>query len=382
MTGVFLKRGLLMLIAAALWFVFWKKILRGRLWDIFIICVGVALSINYYFIAGERALYDPQFYQHPAYVAASLFWIVSFTFMVPIYTILPKIITTVLFTTLVIFRMTSGIMASHEGIVLVVAYLLISTVCLLISLRSERYRRQIFLQYQQELSTRSALEKALVIEEKFNRAEQQMLKTAAELQLLSAQIKPHFLTNVLFTAIALCRTKPDLAINLLENLTVYTTSAVHADQERVKLSEELAVVQSYLDIQKIRMGERLQFEIRRDYLTDIMIPVYAIQTLVENSIIHGLHDRDDGGEIIIDIAGDTFGLRVAVSDNGLGIDAELVRGLFSGDQLSARLQEKRSIGLWNVNRRLQLLGSRGLCVNSVPGEGTEVSFELPVSKPE
>ena len=160
MVDVFLKRGLLMLIAIALWFVFWKKILRDRWWDNFVLGVGVAVSINYYFIAGQRALYDPLFYQHPAFVAASLFWIVLFTFMVPIYGVLPKIITTVLFTTIVTVRMAPGITASHEGMVLVIAYVLISAVCLLISLRGERYRRQIFLQYQQELSTRSALEKA------------------------------------------------------------------------------------------------------------------------------------------------------------------------------------------------------------------------------
>ncbi|MFA6075591.1 MAG: histidine kinase [Negativicutes bacterium] len=380
MISVFLKRGLLVLIAAALWFVFWKKIIRDRWWDHFVLGVGILVSTNYYFIAVERKLYDPQFYQHPVFVSASLFWLVLYTFMVPIYRDLPKIVIAVLFTTIVTARMAPEIMASYEGMALVVSYVLISAICLLISLRSERYRRQIFLQYQQELSTRSALEKALIVEEKLNRTEQMMLKTSAELKLLSAQIKPHFLYNVIGTIAVLCRSNPELAAAVVDSLALYLRGSVNIDREFVSLEEELKVVNAYLYIQSVRMGERMTYEIRNDIdsnlASSVVLPVFAIQTLVENAIIHGLCDYEQYGKVVVVVRVDGNNLLIAVSDNGAGMSGIEIAAVFATANENSDTAERR-IGLRNVNRRLVLMGTEGLKFDSAPGSGTTVSFLLP-----
>ena len=323
LTGVILKRGLLVLLVTAVWVVFWKRIVRGRLWDNLISGVAVLLSINYYFIAGERSLYYPLFYQHSAFMLASLLYFASYTFMTPVYGVLPRIIPAVLFSIIAVVRMAPEMWMDEAGIASVVSFVMISLICLLVSLRSEQHRRQIFLQYQQELSTRSALENALVIEEKLNRTEQTMLKTSAELKLLSAQIKPHFLYNVIGTIAVLCRSAPELAATMIDALALYLRGSVNIDREFVTIEEELKVVDAYLYIQSIRMGERMVYEIRNDIDSSlaacVTLPVFAIQTLVENSVLHGLHDLEQFGKIVVDVGVDGDSLRVAVSDNGIGM---------------------------------------------------------------
>ncbi|MEI6287779.1 MAG: histidine kinase [Bacillota bacterium] len=379
--GVVLKRSLLVLTVSAVWYAFWKKILSSWCWDTLMLSIGVLLSINYYFIAGARALYYPQFYQHPVFIAASLLWIILYTFMTPIYSVLAKIVTVVLFTTIVIMRMAPEMMANEAGITAVVSYGLISIICLLISLRSEQYRRQIFLQYQQELSTRSALEKALITEEKLNKTEQAMLKTAAELKLLSAQIKPHFLYNVIGTIAVLCRSNPELAAKVIDALALYLRGSVNIDREFVPLAEELKVVSAYLYIQSVRMGERMTYEIKNNVdisvATSVNLPVFAIQTIVENAIIHGLRDSEQFGKIVVAVMVDGANLSVAVTDNGAGMPEREIAAVSAAAEDNVSVN--RSIGLWNVNRRLVLMGAGGLQIDSAPGGGTTVSFQLPVN---
>ena len=130
------------------------------------------------------------------------------------------------------------------------------------------------------------------------------------------------------------------------------------------------------------MGERMVYEIRNDIDSSlaacVTLPVFAIQTLVENSVLHGLHDLEQFGKIVVDVGVDGDSLRVAVSDNGIGMpEGEIA-------VVSAAANENnegadRGIGLRNVNRRLVLMGAQGLKIESSSGSGTIVSFKLPLN---
>ena len=247
-----------------------------------------------------------------------------------------------------------------------------------VSIKLFEQRRKIFrlFLYEQEMKIQTL--RNAKMEKQLQENERMLVQYEAELKVLNAQIKPHFLFNVIAAANALFHTNPELASTLMEKLSVYLKYAVNSDMEKVTLSEELEVVQAYLYIQNIRMGERLNFVIRREYSTDAEIPFCAIQTLVENAVMHGLQDCEAGGEIRVNVVEKPSALQVSIRDNGKGMNVEQVRKLLEETRPTAGPGKKRSIGLWNLNRRLQLLGSTGLQLWSEKGDGTEVGYELPL----
>jgi hypothetical protein len=150
------------------------------------------------------------------------------------------------------------------------------------------------------------------------RFDQQM--DEARLQVLQAQIEPHFLFNTLATVRRLYQTAPDAAVAMLDNLMRYL--AVALPQMRVTdttLGREALLVESYLSIQQIRMGRRLAIEIQiPDSLLDAPVPPMMLLTLTENAIKHGLNPLPEGGAIQIIARVESGQLRVRVIDSGQG----------------------------------------------------------------
>src|SRR5438067_43841 len=150
------------------------------------------------------------------------------------------------------------------------------------------------------------------------RFDQQM--DEARLQVLQAQIEPHFLFNTLATVRRLYQTAPEAAIAMLDNLMRYL--AVALPQMRVTdttLGREAVLAESYLSIQQIRMGRRLSFEIQiPDSLRDAPVPPMMLLTLTENAIKHGLNPLPEGGTIRISARVEGGQLRLRVADSGQG----------------------------------------------------------------
>ncbi|BAJ04287.1 sensor histidine kinase [Shewanella violacea] len=122
-----------------------------------------------------------------------------------------------------------------------------------------------------------------------------------ELHLLQAQIEPHFFYNTLANLHNLIDIDPDKAKNLLEELTEYLRSTVHQFRHKfIMLSEELEMIHRYLNIQQIRFGKQLRFEMIIDekLLNHPILPI-SILTLVENSIKHGIEKNNGVGKITI-----------------------------------------------------------------------------------
>lgn len=189
--------------------------------------------------------------------------------------------------------------------------------------------------------------------------------TQAQLRLLQAQIEPHFLFNSLANVAALIDAEPALAGRLLDALIRYLRSSLQRTRaERGSLGDEVALLTAYLDVLKIRMGERLDyaFEIPPDLMAREFPPM-LLQPLVENAIRHGLEPKLAGGRLRVSAAEGDGCLRIVVSDDGVGF------GDTAGD----------GVGLANVRARLAALygPEARMLVNSGVGAGVTATLELP-----
>ncbi len=165
--------------------------------------------------------------------------------------------------------------------------------------------------------------------------------TEAKLQLLHAQVEPHFLYNTLASAQLLVRSDPGRAEAMLGHLIQYLRHSLpSAADEMSTLGTELERALAYLEILKIRMGDRLDVQIDvPDALRATPVPAMMLQTLVENAIKHGLEPRTGGGIVWLRARRDGDGVAITVADNGEGFT-----GRTSGS----------GIGLKNVRERLRL----------------------------
>ena len=184
--------------------------------------------------------------------------------------------------------------------------------------------------------------------------------TEAQLKTLQAQIEPHFLFNTLATAMGLIRSEPEAAEETLEQLTkLLRNSLSRTRTEDSTLGEEFELINAYLRIAKIRMGDRLKFSvISDDNLAGFSLPPLLVQPLVENALTHGLEPAEQGGEVNVEAIHRENGVQIRVSDSGLGL---------ANNSSSVGT----NTGLRNVRERLQqLYGDRGelkLTANSPSG---------------
>lgn len=162
----------------------------------------------------------------------------------------------------------------------------------------------------------------------------------ARLNLLRAQVEPHFLFNTLTAVRVLARTDPASAASMADNLARYFSAALpRLRHELASLADELELVRAYLDIFRTRMGPRLRFAIDLpEELAPTPVPPMLLLTLVENSLKHGVAPLVEGGSIEVRASRHGSALRLQVADSGRGMVARLGRG----------------VGLANVRQRLLL----------------------------
>lgn len=130
--------------------------------------------------------------------------------------------------------------------------------------------------------------------------QQKNLLTQAEIRLLHAQVNPHFLFNTLNTISAVTRKNPQKARELIQHLSQFFRSNLKQNIEQVTIEEELAHVQSYLQIELARFSERLSVKVNVDeQLLTVSIPTFTLQPLIENAIKHGTSTLLEKGEITI-----------------------------------------------------------------------------------
>jgi len=178
---------------------------------------------------------------------------------------------------------------------------------------------------------------------------QAKLKTTAELKALRAQINPHFLFNTLNTVISFSRTDTETSRQLLIHLSDFFRKTLKNDNDFVKISDELALIKSYLTIEKARFGNRLEiiYDIP-DELLDNEIPAFILQPLVENAVKHGIAPKIEGGQILIKVLKIEGKVSFCISDTGIGIPKDIREKIFLKG-----FGKGTGIGLSNVNERLK-----------------------------
>jgi sensor histidine kinase YesM len=211
--------------------------------------------------------------------------------------------------------------------------------------------------------------RARVQEEKIKRLTSEKKAAEANLKLLQAQVEPHFLFNTLSNVLSLLDTDPGRGKSMLVDFIRYLRASLSKiRKEQATLGQEMEMIQAYLGIFKVRMGDRLIYDIDLPkHLESISFPPMLIQPLVENAIKHGLEPRVDGGKIRISGTESNGMLRLEVADTGGGFQQERDAGT----------------GLSSIRERLQsMYGERGrLILEEYQPHGLKAIIEVPHGKP-
>ncbi len=185
---------------------------------------------------------------------------------------------------------------------------------------------------------------------------------------LMQQIKAHFFFNTLNTISALCKYDAMEADNAINIFAKYMRSYMRLinEQENIPFEKELEIVEGTLQIEKLRFPDCFAYEIDLD-CRDFYVPPLSIQPIVENSMIHGLRRRRKDGKITIRTREYDRYVQITVADNGVGFDIAL-------------LEERESIGLKNMKKRVELMAKGTVTIKSQPQKGTETTITIPKSQ--
>jgi two-component sensor histidine kinase len=211
-----------------------------------------------------------------------------------------------------------------------------------------------------------ALEEINAEREKAERSEAQRTLALSRLRLLQAQIEPHFLFNTLANVSSLIESDPKQARKMLDQFTLLLRASL--DQTRkdtTSLRSELQVIEAYLSVLKVRMGERLSYSIDADNdLLNLQVPTMLLQPIVENAVKHGIEPRVKGGSVKIEVKRDVAQLVLAVADDGVGFVSNTVE----------------NIGLGAVRERLdvQFGPAAALTTERTPENWTRVVIRIPM----
>ena len=191
--------------------------------------------------------------------------------------------------------------------------------------------------------------------------------------LLMSRMKPHFIYNVLNTIYALCDSSVGQAKEAIARFSRYLRqSLVDIDSHRlISFDDELAHVENYLAIEKMRFGRNLniQYDIEE---RDFMIPPLTLQAIVGNAVRHGVEKKPEGGEVRISSRKDGDEYVITVKDTGAGFDADEVK--LTG--IKTDENGRKHIGLYSAAYRVESLCKGSLDIESVQGEGTTVTIRL------
>jgi sensor histidine kinase YesM len=170
-------------------------------------------------------------------------------------------------------------------------------------------------------------------------AEERSRKLAAETRLRSLEswIHPHFLFNTLNSISALIAIDPARAEQIVGRLaTLLRASLDTSASSLIPLHREIAMVESYLDIERVRLGDKLRARVEVPAeLRETMVPPMSVQSLVENAVKHGITPQSDGGEVLVTARADAECVRIDVADTGPGFE---LAGLCAGHGLDKLVQ--------------------------------------------
>lgn len=209
----------------------------------------------------------------------------------------------------------------------------------------------------------------------------------AQLRALQAQINPHFLYNTLDTInwIAIGHNAHDIS-QMIDGLAKYFRLSLNKGRDLVSVTDELNLAKVYLEIQQTRFPK--SFEVHFDIeegLDDIEMPKLTLQPIVENALLHGIRkSKGKSGSILIKARKEEGVLILSVTDDGIGMEPELMQSLLTEPRPTMKSDGSgSSYGLYNVNERIKLFAgdAYGLELLSTLGEGTTVTVRMTYRQP-
>ena len=200
--------------------------------------------------------------------------------------------------------------------------------------------------------------------------EKEMKLREQRMSLMLSQIQPHFLYNTLNTITALCRVNPKLAEETTIKFSGYLRENMYnmGENNTQLFTKELEHTNVYLDIEKLRFGNRVkvEYDIRSE---DFNMPTLTLQPIVENAVKHGICKRLEGGTVKISTEKKGRDYIITISDNGIGFEME--KALNDGQV---------HVGIRNVKERLKSIVNAELEITSFVGIGTTVKITIPGEK--
>ena len=196
-----------------------------------------------------------------------------------------------------------------------------------------------------------------------------------KIQVVLSQIKPHFMYNVLNTITYLCDKDASVAKKALYDFSMYLRGNLDSLTSRalVPLDRELDLVERYLSLQKLRMGDELNiiYDIEDN---GYMLPPMTLEPFVENAVAHGLAKADEGGTLSIRTRLGEQNHEITIRDDGVGFDPASYH--IGGEG------EHQSIGIENVRKRLWSMCKGTVTISSEKGKGTAILICIPRNSPE
>lgn len=199
-----------------------------------------------------------------------------------------------------------------------------------------------------------------------------------QIQLFQTQLNPHFLYNTLDSIKWTARLHQLDDISLMaENLAYILQYSIRSEQF-IPLRKEMEIIENYIQVQQIRFQGKFHYEAEiPEGLADCIVPKLMLQPIVENSIIHGLAEKENGN---ISIYADQVGeaIHIYVTDDGIGISEEIIEWLQNGNFI----EKTGHLGLYNVNKIIKLYFGveYGLTATVEEGIGTTITIVLPIRK--
>ncbi|MBN1243066.1 MAG: sensor histidine kinase [Spirochaetales bacterium] len=232
-----------------------------------------------------------------------------------------------------------------------------------------------------ELKSKAEMERRL-IEEDLRLVDMDRKLKDAELLALQAQINPHFLYNTLNAGMQLALVERAKSTGeFMEKLGLFIRYALRSPSRSVVVADEIACVERYVWLLRLRFGERFAFVIRSEAdALAVKTPALVLQPLVENAVTHGFKGLERGGEVRVSARVEGGEVLLAVEDTGTGMDEATLAGLEDEGDGTESIGEG-GIGLRNVMRRVRLAsGGKGrVVIDSASGRGTTVCVHLPLA---
>ncbi len=192
--------------------------------------------------------------------------------------------------------------------------------------------------------------------------------TRAELSVLRSKMQPHFLFNALHGISAVMETDVVKARQMMVALSNLLRSSLNAGSERAALEQEVQFARDYLDLQHMRFEDRLRFDLHIDARPHVTVPLFILQPLVENAVIHGMADRSGPTRVHVAVRELPGVVEMEVSDDGPGFHHSVLDGT-----------KPLGVGLSALRARLLALptGPGTLTMGNRPGGGAQVIVRVP-----